>query len=275
MDIPREEAIRCKNQSLPIHDNHPLFLVIRDALKTCYSLSAKYGLGADQTLEFEVITGNGTFVTASPTQNSDLYWALSGGGGGTYGIVYSMTAKAHPDLPVSGANLSFTSADNGADRFWDAIAVYHKWAPQIVDQGATPLVFGSNTSFTIGPIIAPGSPLDLLKASVKNLTDQLDAMGVSYTAPYFELFPGYWPAAQKMIPYLGVDTSLYGGRLIPRSVVEENPKGLVDVFRNITNHAQVSYATLAMRLDERTTGKVNNAVLPAWREALLDSVFAM
>lgn len=41
-------------------------------------ISSKYGLAADQVLEWEVITGAGDFVKASPTENSDLYWALSG-----------------------------------------------------------------------------------------------------------------------------------------------------------------------------------------------------
>lgn len=42
-------------------------------------LGSVYGLAADQTLSFEVITTEGIFLVASPTQNRDLYWALSGG----------------------------------------------------------------------------------------------------------------------------------------------------------------------------------------------------
>jgi FAD/FMN-containing dehydrogenase len=42
-------------------------------------LGSMYGLAADQTLSFEVITTEGEFLTASPTENHDLYWALSGG----------------------------------------------------------------------------------------------------------------------------------------------------------------------------------------------------
>ena len=51
------------------------------------ALASKYGLGADQTLEFEVVDGTGTFRRANRYENADLYWALSGGGGGTYGVV--------------------------------------------------------------------------------------------------------------------------------------------------------------------------------------------
>ena len=189
--------------------------------------------------------------------------------------MYSLTAKAHPDIPVAGANLSFTSAGIGADKFWDAIAVYHEWVPSIVDQGATPLAFGSNTSFTIGPVIAPGMPLATLEQNIKRLTIEFDDMGVNYTTLFFELFPGYWPAAQKLMPPLDVNVDLYGGRLIPRSVVENNPKGVVDAFRNITNHGNVIYSSLGVNLNSSVTGPVDNAVLPAWRNALLDMVFAM
>lgn len=40
------------------------------------ALSTSFGLGADQTLEWEVVTASGEVVTASRTQNVDLYWAL-------------------------------------------------------------------------------------------------------------------------------------------------------------------------------------------------------
>jgi len=42
------------------------------------ALSTEFGLAADQTLQFEVVTASGDLVTASRTENSDLYWALSG-----------------------------------------------------------------------------------------------------------------------------------------------------------------------------------------------------
>lgn len=40
------------------------------------ALSTNFGLAADQTLSFEVVTASGELVTASKTVNTDLYWAL-------------------------------------------------------------------------------------------------------------------------------------------------------------------------------------------------------
>ncbi|TGO84108.1 hypothetical protein BPOR_0548g00030 [Botrytis porri] len=45
-------------------------------------LSSIYGMAADQVLELEVVTPDRRFVTASATENADLYWALRGGGAG-------------------------------------------------------------------------------------------------------------------------------------------------------------------------------------------------
>ena len=95
------------------------------------ALSTSFGLGADQTLSFEVVTAKGNIVTASRTHNSDLYWALSGGGGGTYGIVVSMTAKLYQDATVSGATLIFQSSSTTMDNFYAAIEKFHSLLPVI------------------------------------------------------------------------------------------------------------------------------------------------
>ncbi|RYP78465.1 hypothetical protein DL769_003188 [Monosporascus sp. CRB-8-3] len=48
------------------------------------ALEGLYGLAADNTLEFEVVTTEGQHLVATPTNNSDQYWALNGGGGSTF-----------------------------------------------------------------------------------------------------------------------------------------------------------------------------------------------
>jgi FAD/FMN-containing dehydrogenase len=61
-------------------------------------LASIYGMAADQVLAYEVVTADGRFVTASNKVNTDLFWALRGGGGSTYGIVTSVIAKAYPRI---------------------------------------------------------------------------------------------------------------------------------------------------------------------------------
>lgn len=48
------------------------------------SLVSYHGLASDQVLSLNVVTAGGAWVTASPTVNSDLFFALRGGGGSKY-----------------------------------------------------------------------------------------------------------------------------------------------------------------------------------------------
>jgi FAD binding domain len=43
--------------------------------------TSSLGLGADQVLSLELVTADGRFITADPNTNTDLFWALRGGGG--------------------------------------------------------------------------------------------------------------------------------------------------------------------------------------------------
>lgn len=58
--------------------------------------SREFGLGADQVLSARVVLADGCIITASPCENQDIYFAIRGGGPGTYGVVLSTVIKAWP-----------------------------------------------------------------------------------------------------------------------------------------------------------------------------------
>jgi len=64
-------------------------------------LSRKYGLTIDNLLEADMVLADGSFVTVNKDQNSDLFWAIRGGGG-NYGIVTSFKFQAHDVKTVFG-----------------------------------------------------------------------------------------------------------------------------------------------------------------------------
>src|ERR1700733_10716016 len=55
--------------------------------------------GVDNVIQFTVVTADGRYLTVNAHKNTDLFWALRGGGGGTYAVVVSATYRTHPKFP--------------------------------------------------------------------------------------------------------------------------------------------------------------------------------
>jgi len=73
-------------------------------------LSRAHGLTIDNLIEADVVLADGRFVTASETQNADLFWALRGGGG-NFGVVTSFAFRAVKISDVFGGPIFYDIKD--------------------------------------------------------------------------------------------------------------------------------------------------------------------
>jgi FAD/FMN-containing dehydrogenase len=62
-------------------------------------LRKKYGLAIDNLLSVDIVTAEGKAIHANENQNTDLFWAVRGGGG-NFGIVTSFEFRLHPVGPM-------------------------------------------------------------------------------------------------------------------------------------------------------------------------------
>ncbi|KAI8229266.1 FAD-linked oxidoreductase ZEB1 [Colletotrichum sp. SAR 10_86] len=244
------------------------------------SLSGIYGLGADNVLEWEVITATGQRLTATPEKNTDLYWALSGGGPGTYGVVVSMTTRVFPDAPTGAASYSFSIASTGntEDAYWNAVTTFHAQLPPLLDQGVYVTYSVTNNTFYIIAMIAPShnqtelntlmQPMLAALSQQNGLSAQSLGLNTFGTSNVYDILAtNVWPVLQ--------DASLVaaqGGRLITRANLNANLTGVMSAMRSITTGGTFYLACTAINT---TTAQgvppiAKNAVLPAWRDTSLN-----
>ncbi|KAL4808590.1 hypothetical protein BDV18DRAFT_150977 [Aspergillus unguis] len=240
------------------------------------ALSTNFGLGADQTLSFEVVTASGEVVTASRTENTDLYWALSGGGAGNYGVVLSLVVKAHPSEIVSGAYLAFSTANLTESVYTDAIEHFHRLLPDMIDAGTTVIYQILPGYFLIKPLTAYNKTSDEVKTILEPFTTELDGLDIPFTVSYTQYDSYYDHYDKYMGPLpngnLDVGDFTYGGRLLPRSVIESNPGGIASALYNFTSQGVV---VVGVGLDVSKSNDVDNAIFAPWREAAVTMQFGV
>lgn len=254
-----------------------------------------HGLGVDQILEFNIVTPDLQFLTASPDENEDLFWAVRGGGGSTFGVVTSMVVRAHQDATTTSAVIEWGVTENNitADTFWLGVAAYHARFPEwtaagttshwnLMPTGAFPDGLPPGAAppdgqplFSVTPFMAPDKTAAELQALLAPWLAEMASLGIAVNITYTQ-FGSYVEALAASFPH-GPDTLAnahynYGSRLLPRASSDRGHAGGLNAtmaalrYLSETGHMFDAYH-LAPSLDAaRPVAPL--AVLPAWRDAL-------
>lgn len=121
---------------------------------------------------------DGSIVTTSASHHPDLYFAIRGGGWGTYGVVVSMTIKAHQSKPVVAQSLAITPLGNNTDAPLDAITDIYSSFPSLNDAG-----FSGYGTWSIA------SPMPLFGNATAGYTHAIAMMGKTKTEAQSAIAP--------------------------------------------------------------------------------------
>ncbi|KAK4454491.1 hypothetical protein QBC34DRAFT_343125 [Podospora aff. communis PSN243] len=253
-------------------------------------LSSLYGNGADQVLEFKVVTADGRYRTVTPFQNGDLYFAMLGGGGSTYGILTSALVKAYPKTVVTDVNLEFyyrkslpPNANATAnfvvttdlEKFWDGVWLYQKFSRPTSEAGGSlysyvrPDPLGLNFSVIIKlPLMNIAQAAEFTKP----LYDDLNALGLPVKVNPVPN-PDTQTQNRRAGLWRGPGNSYFGSRLIPRANWDNNtifnktfhavlrlPVELGLVFHGVDHYAPLSRVGYPGQ---------HNSITPAWRQSIM------
>ncbi|CAI6089480.1 unnamed protein product [Clonostachys chloroleuca] len=264
-------------------------------------MSGTYGLAADQVLQATVVTPSGEILVTNNIQNSDLFWAIRGGGGGQFGVVTEFVLLTYPapvDIPSASLTLSARDLHDGnaavANLTMTAHAKLLAMLPDLMDNG----IFGSGLTLSgqyavsYGGLSSPPpgvicnlaiwsftSTLQDFNNTISSARDKLlDSLGedanlvsltisgLSTTANYSAFFQG-----SNSSPSQASAGGLMSSRLLGRNELTGHTTEAVDSFlqRLMVSKDQDAGAFLVIGMQ----GGPGPRSVPAWRRGAVNPVW--
>lgn len=229
------------------------------------------GMAADNVLAFEVLTASGKFTNANAVENSDLFWALKGGGPSTYAVVLSVTVKSFNDLPSAGATFYLNNTHIGYDndKFWNATRIFHKYANHFVDNGLYAYFEIFPFTLRVRPFVAIGKTATQLQAIIQPMISEFTAAGIPFEfatksfPTFYDLYVDLFEAESA------AGSALTGGWLINHEDVANNNDGIIEALKTVSAPAPGVFGFMIGHLFNPGYGKpvADSSTHPAWRNA--------
>lgn len=260
-------------------------------------IASTHGLAAQQILQATIVTTEGDVLLVNAEENSDLFWAIRGGGGGQYGVVTEYVIRHFP--APAGVNFgSITIAptsEAGANASWDAASELFRALPDLMDAGvagAMSLASGSTgqkfnpaaPSWTSGAVVAQAlwsfnMSMDQLDALINPVIQKIQAQASnsSVSVSYSASPAGNYSAFYKQIS--GSNTAGSGGvsssRLLGRRHIEISRNNLRSYLQRAVaaqNETAGTYMTVGLSGGPGVMDHPESdwgALIPAWKSAYL------
>ncbi|CAH0020792.1 unnamed protein product [Clonostachys rhizophaga] len=247
-------------------------------------LGLHYGLGADNVLEMVVVTPAGEILTVNEEQSPDLFWALRGGGGSTFGVVISYTIRAYPTPQVQ-HTLVFTIIPSNSSRRNEFMGFMMGKVPELMDSGLSGLCIVDPDGKTSDVYNLPANmsmfagSLTLLDRGPDDyitLLDQLNSTLQERFGGEASLVAEKPKSYGTFLEWFSLQTNLQPGRtflieswLLDRDTLTNNPDALVEAVTSAAKPARTIYfynfAGKGVQAAKPRGG--STAIHPGWRKA--------
>ncbi|KAG8770828.1 hypothetical protein FRC12_004022 [Ceratobasidium sp. 428] len=228
-------------------------------------LSNTYGLGVDRVLQFKIVTPDGQVRTANACKETDLFWALRGGGGGTFGVVLEATSEVVPQRVATWAlkwQLNPTTDVQGLAKA--IVANSLQWSRD---------GWGGYIYPTTSILANPKLNATQAAASLKPLTDFIKSSGGTSSWTRHESFLPLYTDIMSSPVAVGINGAI-ASRLVSQNVFIQNQTALLDATLK-TLMLSEGRAAFYMTTPFSYAAKVNaTSVTPAWRGAVWHVVTA-
>ncbi|KAB5590657.1 hypothetical protein CTheo_5910 [Ceratobasidium theobromae] len=240
-------------------------------------LGGLHGMGVDNVLQFTMVTADGNIVYANACQNKDLFWALRGGGSGTWGqVALDVTYKAHPPLYGMVA-LGFQLNATTPKQMIQLSTVLLEAVPKIADAGIRGYCWAQPNS-TLCFFLHPNSQsVQLSNTTLWSIYDWVaDNPGAQLTSFGGTLHPTFYDMFIKYFQDSGIaNPSWLGSRLVSRGALVTNSKKLAKIM---SGENPIQATSLIHIIGGGAVNKVNpdsTGLNPQWRrDALVHWVFS-
>ncbi|KAF2163800.1 hypothetical protein M409DRAFT_57280 [Zasmidium cellare ATCC 36951] len=218
--------------------------------------------GSSRTIR--TVLPNGTYVTANRCHNQELFFALRGGGGSTFGVNWEMTTRAHPQLTLQVLYIRFEATNTSSITQFTRILTQNgdRWASE-----------------GWGGYVAPGA----LSTQISGLI--LLTPSLSYADAVTPMSTNNLHRLPRQPEKVGLGIAL-GSRLIPRSLLqtEDGQEALVEAIGKASEMVIPSSSTSNLLADPKAltygspfqilvtapssyASRNDSAVTPAWYSA--------
>lgn len=176
-------------------------------------LGRKFGLTCDALLSAQIVVADGRVLTCDASTNSDLFWALRGGGGGNFGVVTSFTFQAHQVSSLSLFTLYWPWSNAAA-----VVDGWQNWAPQAPDELWSNCVLEATSNKNAGPVVlANGVYVGNVTSLNALLTQLINRVGTAPSSRY--------ASSAGLLDAMMIEAGCYGKTVNECHLPSQNPQG--------------------------------------------------